>query len=429
MPHRNVLALLRATADDFGLGRDDTWTLFHSSAFDFSVWEIWGCLLTGGRLVVVPYWTTRDTEEFYTLLAEQRVTVLNQTPSAFAQLVHNDGRVRGDLALRLVIFGGEPLDVRMLAPWFARHPATDCRVVNMFGITETTVHVTAQTVTPRDVVAGSRSVGRPLPGWSVSIRDERGRVLPPGPSGEIYVGGAGVASHYLGRPDLTEQRFILDELTGERIYRSGDKGRLHPDGRLDHLGRLDNQVKVRGHRIELDEIRTVLLGAAQVTAAAVVVNQERPDDPASSRIDAYVVLDAAAGSAHVLAHAKAILPDYMMPATLTEVAEIPLTINGKPDISRLPDPRTAPAGAPDAQEPSSGGVVDDVLSIWSKLLNTRVSLQDNFFTLGGNSLLVVRVLAEMRERNLPKVSPKQLYRHSTAAHFVELVRRLSDADR
>ncbi|MFI6820020.1 amino acid adenylation domain-containing protein [Micromonospora sp. NPDC050187] len=429
VPHRNVLALLWATAEDFALGRDDTWTLFHSSAFDFSVWEIWGCLLTGGRLVVVPYWTTRDTEEFYALLAEQRVTVLNQTPSAFAPLVHHDHRVRGDLALRLIIFGGEPLDVRMLAPWFARHPATDCRVVNMFGITETTVHVTAQTVTPREVVAGSRSVGRPLPGWWVSIRDERGRVLPPGPAGEIYVGGAGVASHYLGQQELTAQRFVLDELTGERIYRSGDKGRLHPDGRLDHLGRLDNQVKVRGHRIELDEIRTVLLGAPQVTAAAVVVNRDQPDDPATSRIDAYVVLDAAADPAQVLAHAKATLPDYMTPTTITEVTEIPLTINGKPDVSRLPDPRTGPAGAPDVQEPTSNGVADDILSIWSKLLNTRVGLQDNFFTLGGNSLLVVRVLAEMRARNLPKVSLRQFYGHSTAAQFVEFVRRLSEADR
>ncbi|WP_280449459.1 amino acid adenylation domain-containing protein [Nocardia brasiliensis] len=427
VPHRNVLALLQATAEDFALGWDDTWMLFHSSAFDFSVWEIWGCLLTGGRLVVVPYWTTRDTEEFYALLTEQRVTVLNQTPSAFAQLVHTDHRVRGDLALRLIIFGGEPLDVRMLAPWFARHSATDCRVVNMFGITETTVHVTAQTITPEQVVTGSRSVGRPLPGWSVSIRDERGRVLPPGPPGEIYVGGAGVASHYLGRPELTEQRFIRDELTGERIYRSGDKGRLHPDGRLDHLGRLDNQVKVRGHRIELDEIRTVLLGAPQVSAAAVVVNREQPDDPASSRIDAYVVLESATTTTQVLAHARAILPDYMMPATITEVAEIPLTINGKPDIAGLPEPRIRSAGTPVPHEPASGGIADDILTIWRKQLNTEVSLQDNFFTLGGNSLLVVRVLTEMRERNLPKVSPKQFYRHSTAAEFVELVRQLSEA--
>ncbi|WP_327063772.1 non-ribosomal peptide synthetase [Kitasatospora purpeofusca] len=449
VPHRNVLALLRATAEDFALGPDDTWTLFHSSAFDFSVWEIWGCLLTGGRLVVVPYWTTRDTEEFYELLVEQGVTVLNQTPSAFAQLVRTDRRVRGELALRLIVFGGEPLDVRMLAPWFARHPAADCRVVNMFGITETTVHVTAQTVTPREVVAGSRSVGRALPGWSVSVRDERGRVLPPGVPGEIYVAGAGVADRYLGLPELTGQRFVLDGATGERVYRSGDKGRLHPDGGLDHLGRLDNQVKVRGHRIELDEIRTVLLGAPRVTAAAVVVGREDPDDPASSRIDAYVVLEASSdragspapavsASAEVLAHARAKLPDYMLPTTITEVAGIPLTINGKPDVSGLPDPRSGSAVTPpDAhrrpeapeQPLAAGGITDDILSIWSKFLNTPVGPQDNFFTLGGNSLLVVRVLAEMRERNLPRVSPKQLYEHSTAAQFVEYVRQLAEAAR
>ncbi|WP_416970708.1 amino acid adenylation domain-containing protein [Streptomyces sp. 4F14] len=428
VPHRNVLALLHATTGDFALGPGDTWTLFHSSAFDFSVWEIWGCLLTGGRLVVVPYWTTRDTEEFYALLAEQRVTVLNQTPSAFAQLVRTDQRVRRDLALRLVVFGGEPLDVRMLAPWFTRHPASGCRVVNMFGITETTVHVTAQTITPHEVVTGSRSVGRPLPGWSVSIRDGQGRVLPPGPSGEIYVGGAGVAREYLGRHELTGQRFVLDESTGERIYRSGDKGRLHPDGRLDHLGRLDNQVKIRGHRIELDEIRTVLLGAPQVTAAAVVVNRDDPDDPAGSRIDAYVVLEATADLAPVSAHAKATLPDYMTPATITPVAEIPLTINGKPDTARLPDPRTAAAEPLDAPEPATSSVTDTVLRIWSKQLNTPVSLQDNFFALGGNSLLVTRILAEMREQNLPRVSPRQFYGHSTAAQFVGLVQQLSEAD-
>ncbi|GAA2596388.1 amino acid adenylation domain-containing protein [Streptomyces tubercidicus] len=428
VPHRNVLALLQATAEDFALGPDDTWTLFHSSAFDFSVWEIWGCLLTGGRLVVVPYWTTRDTEEFYTLLAEQRVTVLNQTPSAFAQLIRTDQRVCRDLALRLVIFGGEPLDVRMLAPWFARHLASDCRVVNMFGITETTVHVTAQTVTPHEVVVGSRSVGRPLPGWSVSIRDEQGRVLPPGASGEIYVGGAGVASHYLGQDELTQQRFILDESTGERIYRSGDKGRLHLDGRLDHLGRLDNQVKIRGHRIELDEIRTVLLGAPHVTAAAVVVNRDQPDDPASSRIDAYIVLETAGDRAPVLAHAKATLPDYMTPATLTQVTEIPLTINGKPDTTKLPDPLTAPTDPPGTPEPepATNTIADTILNIWSKHLNTLVNPEDNFFTLGGNSLLVVRVLAEMREQNLPKVSPRQFYSHSTAAQFTELVQQLSE---
>ncbi|MEV6907952.1 amino acid adenylation domain-containing protein [Amycolatopsis sp. NPDC051071] len=423
VPHRNVLALLQATTEEFGLCPADSWTLFHSSAFDFSVWEIWGCLLTGGRLVVVPYWVTRDTEEFYAVLAEQRITVLSQTPSAFAQLVRTDRRARRDLTLRLVVFGGEPLDVRMIEPWFARHSPTACRVVNMFGITETTVHVTAQTVTPAEVAAGSRSVGRALPGWSVSIRDELGRLLPPGPAGEIHVGGAGVASHYLGQPELTAQRFIRDDVTGERIYRSGDKGRLRPDGRIDHLGRLDNQVKLRGFRIELDEIRLVLLDAPGVSAAAVVVNQDHPDDPASSRIDAYVVAAERVDPAQVFAHARGILPDYMVPSTITLVERIPLTINGKPDITRLPDPR---AGSAD-QAAGPTGITDDVLRIWSGLLNTRVTLEDNFFTLGGNSLLVVRALDQMRERDLPSISLKQFYSNSTAMQFVKLVRGLMDA--
>ncbi|MFE6158648.1 amino acid adenylation domain-containing protein [Streptomyces sp. NPDC056486] len=436
VPHRNVTALLEATATDFALGPDDVWTLFHSSAFDFSVWEIWGCLLTAGRLVVVSYWTARDTDEFHRLLADQRVTVLNQTPSAFAQLVRADQSATSELSVRLLVFGGEPLDVRLLGPWFARYSPTWCRVVNMFGITETTVHVTAKTITPADLVAGSRSVGRALPGWSLSVRDTRGRVLPPGATGEIYVGGAGVADGYLGRPKLTAQRFVIDEESGERLYRSGDKGRLRPDGLLDHLGRLDNQVKIRGHRIELDEIRSVLAGNPAVTAAVVVANQAPPGDSASSRIDAYVVLDPDhaqhTGTRQVLADARRILPDYMVPSTLTEIAAVPLTANGKPDVTQLPPP--APAGPTvhghltevRTEEPS-GRLGEEILDIWRTSLDTDVGQEDNFFELGGNSLLVVHVLTTMRERGLPKIALRDFYANSTAGQFIGLVERARDS--
>ncbi|WP_424640537.1 amino acid adenylation domain-containing protein [Embleya sp. AB8] len=436
VPHHNVTALLAATAADFHLAPDDVWTLFHSSAFDFSVWEIWGCLLTGARLVIVSYWVARDTEEFHRLLVEQRVTVLNQTPSAFAQLARTDRRATDELSVRLLIFGGEPLDTAVLGPWFARHSHTRCRVVNMFGITETTVHVTAQTITPAEVVAGSRSVGRALPGWSVSVRDEHGRVLPPGPTGEIHVGGAGVAHGYLGRPELTAQRFILDAATGERLYRSGDKGRLRPDGRLDHLGRLDNQVKIRGHRIELDEIRSVLAADPEVGAAVVVVNQATPGDPATSRIDAYVVLTAGSDTRRVLDRARRILPDYMTPTTLTEIPTIPLTENGKPDLARLPAPTLgALAHRPDpvAPDPLPAAEPDRlaaaVLDIWSHCLRTPVTREDNFFEMGGNSLLVVQVLTSMRERQLPRVSTRDFYSNSTAGQFINLVEQRHDAAR
>jgi amino acid adenylation domain-containing protein len=426
VPHGNVAALVDATRGDFGLGENDVWTFFHSGAFDFSVWEIWACLLTGGRLVVVPYWVTRDTELFYELLVDQQVTVLSQTPSAFAQLIEADGRIGGELSLRLVVFGGEPLDVAMLTPWFARHSHTHCRLSNMFGITETTVHVTEQTVTPADIITRSRSVGRAMPGWSLSVRDPGGRILPYGAPGEIYVGGAGVAHGYLHQPELTGERFVEDAYGSGRVYRSGDRGRLRPDGRLDHLGRLDNQVKVRGHRIELDEIRNVVLGHAAVSSAAVLLRYETPGDAATARIDAYVALGGAGQADDILGHARGLLPDYMVPATLTVVPAIPLNINGKVDTAALPEPSlrdTRPAeGGDSAAAAAEDRVAEQVLDLWSRILNTEVSPGDNFFELGGNSLLVIRLLREMRDRGLPRVSTQDFYRNSVATQFIELVR-------
>ena len=411
VPHRNVLALLAATTADFGLGADDTWTLFHSAAFDFSVWEIWGCLLTGGRLVVVPYFAARAPQEFRALLARERVTVLNQTPSAFTQLL--DVADRDPLAVRLVVFGGEPLDVRGLCDWFDQRPESVCRVVNMFGITETTVHVTAQTLTRGDALAGTRSVGRALPGWSITVRDPRGRLVPPGVAGEIHVGGAGVAEKYLGRPELTAERFVPDG-TGRR-YRSGDLGRLRPDGRLDHLGRIDHQVKLRGYRIETGEIRSVLLDDPAVRAVAVVL--ANAEDAAEARLDAYVVLHRDGDSAAVRRHATRLLPDYMVPATVTPVPALPLTANGKLDVAALPGPgidRPAEITRAPIEMPAGIGNVEDVLvAIWSRVLGVAASTEDDFFDLGGNSLLAIRLCTALREHGLPEVSLRELYVHRT----------------
>ncbi|MFF7459274.1 amino acid adenylation domain-containing protein [Kitasatospora sp. NPDC008115] len=438
VPHRNVAALVEAATAGFGLGGEDTWTFFHSCAFDFSVWEIWGCLLTGGRLVVVPYWASRDTEVFYELVERRQVTVLSQTPSAFAQFIEADARHEGRLALRLVVFGGEPLDTGMLAAWFTRHSHTACRLSNMFGITETTVHVTEQTLSPAEVVSGSRSVGRALPGWSLSVRDPRGRVLPAGVAGEIFVGGAGVAQGYLNRPELTAERFVTDP-DGARVYRSGDLGRLRPDGRLDHLGRIDSQVKLRGHRIELDEIRGVLLGHPAVAAAAVALRHATEGDRDTARLDAYFVVRGGGrlDGRELRAHAAGMLPEYMLPATFTRIDAIPLTANGKADLAVLAGMTEEPAGpapadpsgpseAANPAEPGDGRAGDPtataVLAVWERLLNTEVGLRDNFFELGGNSLLVVRLLRELREQGLPRVSMQDFYRNSVAAQFVEVVR-------
>ncbi len=422
VPHRNVGALLHATREDFGLDGTDTWTLFHSSAFDFSVWEIWGCLMTGGRLVVVPYWASRDPEQFAALLDTEQVTVLSQTPSAFAQLVAADAHKRVSDSVRLVVFGGEPLDTRPLRFWLDRHPESACRLVNMFGITETTVHVTAQTVTRREALQGSRSVGAPLPGWHLYVLDPQGRQVPPGVAGEIYVGGLGVAGQYLGRPELTAQRFLPDPHTTGLMYRSGDRGRLLPDGRLEHLGRLDNQVKLRGFRIELDEIRARLLDAPGVGAAAVVLRQGTgTGDTAGARLDGYVVFaDPSAGdTGEVRRHAARFLPEHMVPATLTALPALPLTPNGKVDTARLPEPLTRDEAAADL--PVGDDTVSRLRVVWEKVFGFRVTVEDDFFALGGNSLLSVRLLAAVREAGLPPFPLPQLYLHRTvralAAHL------------
>ncbi|MGA5096565.1 amino acid adenylation domain-containing protein [Streptomyces lavendulocolor] len=432
VPHRNVAALMDATRADFGLGGRDVWTLFHSSAFDFSVWEIWGCLTTGGRLVVVPYWASRDPERFARLLGEERVTVLSQTPSAFAQLMEADRAEPVTDSVRLVVFGGEPLDTRPLLSWLDRHPASRCRLVNMFGITETTVHVTAQTVTRREALTGSRSVGHPLPGWHLYVLDPEGRELPPGVAGEIHVGGAGVAGQYLNRPELTAQRFVPDPHAPGPMYRSGDRGRLLPDGRLEHLGRLDNQVKLRGFRIELDEIRARLLDAPGVAAAAVVLRQ-KPGDAAGARLDAYVVLRGgdgapgpdgtapAAGTEEVRRHAARFLPEHMVPSTVTALPALPLTPNGKIDTSRLPEPLAGVRTTPAAADEEAGDLETRLRGVWEKVFGFRVGPDDDFFTLGGNSLLAVRLLAALREAAMPVFPLPQLYLHRTvrtlAAHL------------
>ncbi|MFH8349525.1 amino acid adenylation domain-containing protein [Streptomyces sp. NPDC018045] len=426
VPHRNVCALVDATCDTYRLGTADTWTFFHSSAFDFSVWEIWGCLLTGGHLVVVPYWDSRDPRRFLALLAARRVTVLSQTPSAFAQLAEADRREPAGLAVRLVVFGGEPLDTRLLLPWYERHPAETCRTVNMFGITETTVHVTAQTLTPALARRGTRAVGRPLPGWYVRVTDGRGRTLPPGVAGEILVGGAGVADGYLNRADLTARRFHADPHGGGRVYRSGDLGRLRPDGTLEHLGRLDGQVKIRGFRVEPDEIRSVLREQPGVRAAAVAVRRTGGEGNRSQRLDAYVVLDGGHIDA-VRAGAARLLPGHMMPATFTALPELPLTPNGKLDVAALPDPAARPAvdaeardgGARDADTPRGTPLMERIRTVWQDTLGLPVGLDDDFYELGGDSLQAVRIVETIRDDGVPDISLRRLLSRPTVRELTE----------
>ena len=429
--HRNVMSLIESTSRRMGFTADDVWSQFHSVTFDFSVWEIWACLCNGGRLVVVPYFTARSPDQFLELLLREGVTVLNQTPTAFGELTHALGESRGEFAarsrVRLVVFGGEALDPRILRDWFRMLPSGRCEFVNMYGITETTVHVTAQRLDRSAALDGRRSVGRAIPGWRISVRDPLGRLLPPGVPGEIYVGGVGVATGYLNRPRLTAERFVHDRYTRDRAYRSGDAGLLRPDGSLEHLGRLDSQVKIRGYRIELNEIRAVLCGTSGVRDAAVKVTQ---DSVAGARIDAYLVpKDAAAGGAFIAdvrTQAARALPGHMIPGTWTLVDRLPLTANGKLDITRLPAPTPPVSPDPRPERDQVDGMVQgttgDLLHrAWQDIFGHNVPPDVNFFDNGGTSLLALRLVRLLRDRSDISLTIQDVYRHPTisqlAAHL------------
>ncbi|MHC3369211.1 non-ribosomal peptide synthetase [Rhodococcus aetherivorans] len=289
IPHRNVVRLMVNTESVYGFGPSDVWTMFHSYAFDFSVWELWGPLLYGGTLVVVDWFTSRSPEAFRELLVREGVTVLNQTPSAFYQLAEADrtaGGTGGELALRYVIFGGEALEPRRLEGWFARHGDTSPRLVNMYGITETTVHVSYREIGADLAEAGSASiVGVPIAGLRVYVLDTRLNPVPVGVAGEMYVGGGQLARGYLGRPDLSAARFVADPFSadGGLLYRTGDVARWAVSGDLEYLGRADDQVKIRGFRIELGEVESAVLAQQPVGQAAVIVREDAPGRRGSSR--------------------------------------------------------------------------------------------------------------------------------------------------
>jgi amino acid adenylation domain-containing protein len=290
--HRNVTRLFSATQQWFNFNERDVWTLFHSFAFDFSVWELWGALLYGGRAVVVPYLTARSPQEFYRLLCEEGVTVLNQTPSAFGQLVGAQTQSAQNHSLRLVIFGGEALELRTLRPWVHRNGAKKPQLVNMYGITETTVHVTYRPLREEEIQSEPGSlIGKPIPDLKAYLLDQHHQPVPIRVTGEIYVGGAGVARGYLNQPELTAQRFITDPFGNDeqgRLYKTGDLARWRSDGTMEYLGRNDHQVKIRGYRIELGEIEAQI---AQHNAVKDVVVIAREDEPGEKRLVAYVVGD------------------------------------------------------------------------------------------------------------------------------------------
>ncbi len=421
--HANVIDLLDATRAGFGFGSGDVWTMFHSASFDFSVWEMWGALLHGGRLVVVDRQIARDTPRFLKLLTAERVTVLNQTPAAFYEL-DRVGQERPELeralALRLVIFGGDALDLRSLRGWFLRHRDGGPRLVNMYGITETTVHVTQLRIDPQEASRADESlVGQGLDHTRCYVLDEFLRPVPPGVAGELYVAGAGVARGYLGRPALTAERFVVDPFAadGSRMYRTGDRMRRADGGQLAFAGRADDQVKIRGFRVEPGEVSAALARAPGVARSVVVAGTGGTGD---RRLVGYVVPAAgqALNGSRLRDRLAEVLPDYMVPAVIMVIGQLPLTANGKVDKAALPVPEaTAGQGrAPRTKEEALlARLFAEVLGV------TEVTIDDSFFDHGGHSLMATRLVSRIRSALSAELSIGDLFAAPTVARLAEVV--------
>lgn len=414
--HGNVARLLSATAEWFHFSEHDVWTLFHSLAFDFSVWEIWGCLLHGGRLVIVPFAVSRSPEDFHELLVREKVTVLNQTPSAFYQLMTVDQARRSpELALRLVVFGGEALNFKTLRPWFETHDERQPLLINMYGITETTVHVTYREVTAADAADGARSlIGVSIPDMQLYLLGDDRQPVPAGEIGEICVGGAGVARGYLNRPELNAERFVHDPFStiqGARMYRSGDLARLLPDGEVEYLGRGDAQVKIQGFRIELGEIEAAITGHEQIREARVVAHT---DETGTKRLAAYYVTHKGTTLSvrELSGYLSGKLPPWMMPSVYLPIQAFPLTPHGKVDYARLPAP--VAGSAQSGSEAAGTDLEQEVAGVWCRVLGAEhVGLDDNFFDIGGNSLLLVSVHATLQTMLNKKIPVAELFAHTT----------------
>ncbi|MFK4273134.1 amino acid adenylation domain-containing protein, partial [Streptomyces milbemycinicus] len=430
--HENVARLLSATKDRFQFQATDVWTMFHSYAFDFSVWEVWGSLLHGGRLVVVSYTASRSPDLMLKLIRDEGVTILNQTPSAFYQLMQAEteaevGAGAGETpqdwfsATRFIIFGGEALDERRLTDWYQRHPGARPVLVNMYGITETTVHVTFAPLSAASPDGEVGVIGRQIADLSVYVLDAGLQPVPVGVAGELYVAGPGLARGYVNQPAVTAERFVANPFVtaaGSRMYRTGDVVRWRADGQLQFVGRADAQVKVRGFRIELGEIEAVLAAQDTVAQAAVLVREDRPGD---RRLVGYVVppadSDVQTDTAAVLGSVKDRLPDYMVPSALMVLERLPLTPNGKLDRKALPAPDHAVAtsgrGPRTPREEVLCGLFAEVLGV------AEVGIDDSFFALGGHSLLATRLISRIRTTLDTDLSIRALFEAPTVADLAE----------
>ena len=418
--HRNVVRLMFNDRMQYDFGEKDVWTMFHSFCFDFSVWEMYGALLYGGKLVVVPSLTAKDPKEYLRLLKKEGVTVLNQTPSAFYRLAQEETIRKGKkLCIRYVIFGGEALKPIMLKAWKEKYP--DTKLVNMYGITETTVHVTYKEIGWNEIEKDISNIGKPIPSLTTYVMDRNMKLLPIGVIGELCVGGDGLGRGYLNRPELTSEKFVINLYTGERIYKSGDLARFLPNGEMEYYARLDHQVKIRGFRIELGEIEAVLLRNADIKEAVVTAK----DNSGDKYLCAYIISDEELKVSMIREHLSKVLPDYMIPSYFVHLDKLPLTSNGKLDRKALPEPDGSISTGVEYEAPTNE-TEEKLAGIWQEVLGVeRVGINDSFFELGGDSIKAIQVSSKLHAYGM-RLEIKEIF---TNPRIKELVKQLKVSDK
>ncbi|MFF1909988.1 amino acid adenylation domain-containing protein, partial [Kitasatospora sp. NPDC058218] len=411
LTHTNVARLFTATREHITFAPDDVWALFHSYAFDVSVFEMWAALLHGARLVVVPSVVARSPQDMADLLVHEQISMLCQTPSAFRSLATTLTTEAIDApALRAVVFAGERLDVPELTDWTQKFGWNHPTLVNMYGPTEITVYATFHQVTPAELTGPRRSIiGRHLTDLTIHLLDQSGHPVPIGVPGELHVGGPGIARGYLNRPELTADKFIPNPHgpAGTRLYATGDLARFLPDGTIDYLGRIDNQIKLRGYRIELGEIETALSSHDQILQAVATVRDDT--------LVAYLVTDGSdLDITAVRRELATTLPEYMIPAAFVTLDAIPLNSSGKTDRRALPAPDLG-AFTTNTHTAPRTPVEERLAAIWAEVLGLpQVGVEDSFFDLGGDSIRAVRLVGALRAAGYD-VSVRDVFEQRTIA--------------
>lgn len=420
--HRNIVRLFVNDECLFDFDSDDVWTMFHNHTFDFSVWEMYGALLFGGKLVIIPKMIARDPALYLDILKEQKVTVLNQTPSAFYNLIEAEqSQEPAALQLRYIIFGGEALSPSKLSGWQLRHP--EVKLINMFGITETTVHVTYKEITDHEISNNIGSIGGPIPTLSVYLLNDKQQPIPKGTIGEVYVGGAGVTRGYLNNEPLTREKFVPNPFKeGERLYKSGDLARWLPNGELEYLGRSDHQVKIRGYRIELGEIEHQLLSHDLIKDTVVIPQKAEGEQ----YLLGYYVSEEQLEPSVLRGYLLQKLPNYMVPSYFIHLDKIPLNINGKIDKKSLPAPEKV--GGTGFVAPSNEAE-EALLEVWSDVLGVEgIGVTDNFFLIGGDSIKAIRLSSEINERLGTSLKVADLYLNQTIVELANFDGEASDQE-